>query len=189
MPRHQKTPPPGTRPAPPSEGTWPVGYVAAGAPLLVVASLVGGDGVDGTTVSFLLRENLKLQDVKEEEERKRRERREVLLVEFRAMQAVPFGRRSPAQVSRLQAVSEELDDIWAAPSSQPGRRKRRRRGSFPNPLPFAPLAPGNLDIFTLRLWHPVPVATRFDSGHMFMRQFSRLLVLAWVFQRAGGFGF
>ena len=28
-----------------------VGYVAAGAPLLVVPSLAGGDGVDGTTVS------------------------------------------------------------------------------------------------------------------------------------------
>ena len=44
------------RPAPPSEVAGPqgaaatVGYVAAGAPLLVVASLAGGDDVDATTV-------------------------------------------------------------------------------------------------------------------------------------------
>ena len=41
------------------------GYVAAGAPLLVVASLAGRDDVDATTVSFFVAENLKLQ--KEEE--------------------------------------------------------------------------------------------------------------------------
>ena len=37
-----------------------VGHVAAGAPLLVVPPLAGGDGVDGTTV-YLLAQNLKLQ--------------------------------------------------------------------------------------------------------------------------------
>ena len=79
-PRGLKTLPPGTRPAPPSEVAGPqgaaatVGYVAAGAPLLVVPSLRGADGVDGTTVSFLLAENLKLQ--KEEERRREREEAE-----------------------------------------------------------------------------------------------------------------
>ena len=48
-----------------------VGYVAAGAPLLVVASLAGGDELDATTVSYLLRENLK-RTKKEEEEKERR---------------------------------------------------------------------------------------------------------------------
>ena len=62
------------RPAPPSEVASPQGsaatggYVAAGAPLLVVASLACCDDVDGTTVSFLLAENLKLQKKVEEEE-------------------------------------------------------------------------------------------------------------------------
>ena len=98
-----------------------VGYVAAGALLLVVPSLRGDDGVDGTTVSLLLAQNLKRQKEKEEEEkRKWLERREVLL-------AVPFGRRSLAQVSRLHAVAGALDDVWEAPSSQPTKRKRKKR--------------------------------------------------------------
>ena len=45
-------------------------HSAGEAPLLVVPSLRGADGVDGTTVSFLLAENLKLQ--KEEEKERRR---------------------------------------------------------------------------------------------------------------------
>ena len=49
-------------------------HSAGEAPLLVVPSLRGADGVDGTTVSFLLAENLKLQ--KEEEKERRREREE-----------------------------------------------------------------------------------------------------------------
>ena len=62
----------GMRRAPLSEFAGPqgvavtVGDVVAGAPLLVVPTLHGNDGVDGTTVSFLLAQNLRLQ--KEEEE-------------------------------------------------------------------------------------------------------------------------
>ena len=79
--RGQKTPPPGERRAPLSEVAGPqwsdhtVRHSAGEAPLLVVPSLRGADGVDGTTVSFLLAENLKLQGGEEEEER-RREREE-----------------------------------------------------------------------------------------------------------------
>ena len=47
-----------------------VGYVAAGAPLLAVSSLRGADGVDDTTVKFLLRAELKKKEEEEEEERK-----------------------------------------------------------------------------------------------------------------------
>ena len=46
-------------------------YVAAGAPLLVVPTLHGEDSVDGTTVSFLLVENLKLKKKKEKERRRK----------------------------------------------------------------------------------------------------------------------
>ena len=42
------------------------GYVAAPVPLLVVASLAGGDEVDATTVSFLLRKALALKEEEEE---------------------------------------------------------------------------------------------------------------------------
>ena len=54
--------------------TAPCGTPRGEAPLLVVASLDGGDEVDATTVSFLLRENLELQ--KEEEKERRRTREE-----------------------------------------------------------------------------------------------------------------
>ena len=54
--------------AEPEGGPATVCYVAAPVPLLVVPTLHGEDGVDGTTVSFLLAENLKLQ--KEEEKEK-----------------------------------------------------------------------------------------------------------------------
>ena len=59
--RAQETPFPGTRPAPvagPHGAAVTVGYVAAGAPLLMMASLAGDDDVDATTVSFLVAENL-----------------------------------------------------------------------------------------------------------------------------------
>ena len=45
--------------AEPQGGAAAVGYVAAGAALLMVPALHGEDSVDGTIVSFLLRENLK----------------------------------------------------------------------------------------------------------------------------------
>ena len=45
-------------PKPPWVEAVTVGYVAAGAPLLVVLTLRGDDGVDSTTVSFLLRRAL-----------------------------------------------------------------------------------------------------------------------------------
>ena len=48
-------------------------HSAGDAPLLVVASLAGGDDVDATTVSFLLRENLKLQKEEEKAEARRGE--------------------------------------------------------------------------------------------------------------------
>ena len=70
--RRLKAPLPGTRPGllPEPEPTGRAvtdGYVAAPVPLLVVASLAGGDVVDATTVSFLLRENLRRQKMEEEE--------------------------------------------------------------------------------------------------------------------------
>ena len=55
-------------PEPPWVEAVTVGYEAAGAPLLEVPTLRGDDGVDGTTVSWLLKVALK----KKEEERRRK---------------------------------------------------------------------------------------------------------------------
>ena len=57
----QKRPPPGERPAPLPEVAGPqaavtVGYVAAEAPTLVVASVAEHDGLDDATVQFLLQQ-------------------------------------------------------------------------------------------------------------------------------------
>ena len=53
-----------------------VGYVAASAPLLVVASLAGGDEVDATTTRYLLKCALRKRQKEEEEERRRNEKKE-----------------------------------------------------------------------------------------------------------------
>ena len=76
--RRQRAPPPRKRPGvlkePEVQGAAVMdGYVAAGAPLLVVASLAGRDEVDATTVSFLLRENLRRTKLEEEEKERRRD--------------------------------------------------------------------------------------------------------------------
>ena len=55
VPRHLKTPPPGTRPAPlaevtgPQEGAVTDGYVAAPVPLVSSPMLAGGDAMDDVT--------------------------------------------------------------------------------------------------------------------------------------------
>ena len=93
-PRGLKTLPPGTRPAPPSEVAGPqgaaatVGYVAAGALLLVVASLAGGDDVDATTVSYLL--SVALAKEKEEEKEKEVKEKEAEEVKAREERKAKF---------------------------------------------------------------------------------------------------
>ena len=53
-----------------------VGCVAASTPLLVVASLAGGDEVDATTTRYLLKCALRQRQQEEEEERRRKQREE-----------------------------------------------------------------------------------------------------------------
>ena len=74
VPREQKRPPRGERPAPLSEVAGPqsavtVGYVAAGVPLLGAPSMASpsAEAIDESTLSFLLAGNL--ARVKEEEEK------------------------------------------------------------------------------------------------------------------------
>ena len=75
--RRLKAPLPGARPEQLFDALGPqcaaatVGYVAALTPHLVVSSLAGGNGVDATTVSYLLKAALKLKKKEEEEERRK----------------------------------------------------------------------------------------------------------------------
>ena len=80
-PRALNTPPPGTRPGvlqdtgPPWVEAVTVGYVAAGAPSLVVAPVAAHDELDAASVQYLLQQSL-LARVEEEEEEEAREREE-----------------------------------------------------------------------------------------------------------------
>ena len=124
--RAQKRPLPGTPPEPLEEvaemqgAAVTVGYVAAPVPLLVVPSMAGGDGVDGTTTKWLLKVAEGGGAGGEEEERE--EGGEELL-------------------KRLQGIvhrAASLPDLTSSSSSVPGRGGRGRRGrspNFPNPLP------------------------------------------------------
>ena len=124
--RAQKSPPKGVRPGSlldpwPQRSDRTVRRSAGEAPLLVVASLRGADGVDGTTVSDLLVQNLKLQ--KEEEERKWREQRKVMKAEFMALMALPS--LTPLQVSSSRELVEALE---AHDACKPSTSSWRRRG-------------------------------------------------------------
>ena len=115
------------------------------APLLVVPSLAAAesDGVDGTSLKYLLK--LALQLKKEEEEREE-EQRQVMEEEKKAKKALAAwtARRkavtdemyallgvsplTPAQREREVALFRELDVIDAAvPPSLPMRRKRKKK--------------------------------------------------------------
>ena len=157
--RGQKTPPPGERPAPLSEVAGPqrsdrtVRHSAGDAPLLVVPALRGDDGVDGTTLRFLLEQNLSLKKKQEEEEKERemkekeaqKVKREEKLLELEARQRaasreldtlllVPFVRRSDQEEERvvqlqklLNRLGRDRTALLIAPSKRKKKKKRRRR--------------------------------------------------------------
>ena len=133
--RAQKPPLPGVRPGSlfdpgPQRSDRTVRHSAGEAPLLVVPSLRGADGVDGTTVSFLLAENLKLQK-KEEEEKERRRKREEAEHEARMRE---LHRRVMAG-EQLNPAESYAWRKWRGflPSEPRGKKKRKKKK-----LPRAP---------------------------------------------------
>ena len=101
-------------------------HSAGQAPLLVVASLAGGDEVDATTVSFLLRENLKLQ--KEEEEKERRRKREEVQHEARMRE---LDRRVSSDEQLTPAESHAWRKWAGFLPSEPRRKKKRKKKKLP----------------------------------------------------------
>ena len=108
--RAQNTPPPGSRPGVLTDPgpSWveavTVGYVAAGAPSLVVAPVAAHDGLDDATVQFLLQQSL-LARAQEEEEA--REREEVELLEEKVKEKVKEKeRRIVEEIDRLRSLGE-----------------------------------------------------------------------------------
>ena len=85
-----------------------VRYSARKSPLLVVPALRGDVGVDGTTLRFLLGQNLSLKKKQEEEEEGDREK------ECQRLFVVPYERRSAEQRARIMALIK-------------AKRKRKKR--------------------------------------------------------------
>ena len=125
--RRQKAPPPGVHlgvlKEPEVQGVAVTdGYVAAGAPLVVVASLAGGDDVEATTASYLVSAALLREKKDGEEEEESRggggggegER----LPEMVALPEVPPGRLSAEQQARLDVLLS---------SKPPGKRNRKKK--------------------------------------------------------------
>ena len=102
------------------EGAVTVGYVAAPGPLLVVASLAGGDEVDATTVSYLLKAAL-VKKKKEEEERKVQERKE------RVMQEIHHKVRADEAVTDVEWAAWTAWNGIGSSSSSGQKRKRKKR--------------------------------------------------------------
>ena len=102
--------------------------MAAGAPLLAVLSLRGADGVDDTTVKYLLRAELKKEE-EEEEERKQELADEVLddklEAEFDALMAI--GHLTCRQEARLSAVLRERAELIDRKTRRRAARKTKKR--------------------------------------------------------------
>ena len=112
--RRQKAPPPGAHPGVLKEPevqleAATVGYVAASTPLLVVASLAGGDVVDTTTINYLLQYALR----KRQRRRRRRGGRK---------------RRRRRRRRRGRWTTSSLLPGHSTPRRVVPRRGRRRRG-------------------------------------------------------------
>ena len=99
-------------------GAVTVGYVAAPGPLLEVASMAGGDSVDGTALRFLVKKALDRQ--KEEERVKRNEEEK----EERRMKRINEMLRLGLPVSLEE---REAWTRWIATSSSSSSGKRRKR--------------------------------------------------------------
>ena len=130
--RAQKPPLPGVRPGSlldpgPQRSDRTVRHNAGEAHLLVVASLAGGDEVDATTVSFLLREHLMLRK-KEKEEEERRRKREEAQHEARMRE---LDRRVWADEQLTPAESYAWRKWAGHLPSEPRRKKKRKKKKLP----------------------------------------------------------
>ena len=115
---------PGVLKEPEPQGAVTVGYVAAPGPLLEVASMAGGDSVDGTALRFLVKKAL---DRKKEEEEQAKVKRQKEVAEHERRMRV-LDRRVWAD----EQLTPEESYAWRAwaghlPGGKRKRKKRRKR--------------------------------------------------------------
>ena len=100
-----------------------VGYVAAPGPLLAVPVLAGGDGVDRTALSFLVRRAVEDRKREEEEKEKAKARKKK---EAQKQADLELAKRDPWW-AQLLAEEEQERRNKASSSSKRKRKKRRKR--------------------------------------------------------------
>ena len=100
-----------------------VGYVAAGAPRLVVASLAGGDEVDATTTKYLLKCALRKRQKEEEEERRRKQREEEEELHKQVQRVIDASSSSGKRRKKKKRRKRKTPKS----SSSCGRARRRQR--------------------------------------------------------------
>ena len=118
-PYGDKTASSGTRLAEPQVGAVTVGNVAAPGPLLVVASLAGGDEVDATTVPHHLSVSLAKKKEEEEERKKKVKRQQAQIIE----EALRVQERTQ-ELLRRKRKKKRLPRSSFRPSRQLWRRLR-----------------------------------------------------------------
>ena len=115
--RAQNTPPAGSRPGvlqdpgPPWVEAVTVGYVAAGAPSLVVAPVAAHDELDTAFVQYLLQQSLlaraEEEEAREQEEDKRREEAVVTRMQRLEAEVMKYAGRDRSQLQEEEGEEEE----------------------------------------------------------------------------------
>ena len=159
----------------------PQGGAAAEVPLLVMASLAGGDAVDATTVSYLLKVALVKKREEEEKRRVKKEQAEdealedKLEAEEDALLAI--GRLTSRQEARLSAVLRERVEVTERMKRRRAtmkKRKKRKKRKLAKSSSFRAVRtwkPGRSS------WSPLPSCPcsvsswcSLHSGYLFIRQ-------------------
>ena len=130
--RGQKTPPPGVRPGSlsdpgPQRSDRTVRRSSGEVPLLAVPVLAGGDGVDGTALSFLVRRAV--EDRKREEEEKARKKKEA-----QEKADLELAKRDPwwaQHLADMKAMEQRRSGNPSSASSSKRKRKKRSKRKLP----------------------------------------------------------
>ena len=130
--RGQKTQPPGVRPGilaepGPQRSDRTVRRSSGETPLLAVPVLAGGDGVDGTALSFLVRRAV--EDRKREEEEEKEKARKMKEAQDKA--DLELAKRDPWWAQHLADKKAMEERRYKASSSSKRKRKKRRKRRTP----------------------------------------------------------
>ena len=131
--RGQKTPPPGVRPGSlcdpgPQRSDRTVRRSSGEVPLLAVPVLAGGDGVDGTALSFLVRRAVEDRKREKEEKEKEKARKKKVAQEKADLE---LAKRDPWWAQHLADMKAMEERRYKASSSSKRKRKKRRKRRTP----------------------------------------------------------